>query len=84
MIDRKGIVGMTPQHLSELLHRPVIVEVVEMVEGGQVQRVMRTISQGGGIGIGSSYRRRSQQHTHQKQKGAAWKGKKQILSLRSR
>ena len=83
MIDRERIVRMPPQHLFELLHRPVVVEIVEMVERGQVQRIMGTIRKGCRVGIWSRHRLRSQQNAHQEQKGAAWKGRKQILSRRS-
>ncbi len=81
MIDREGIVRMPRQHLFELLHRPVVVEVVEMVERGQVQRIMGTISKGCRVGIRSRHRLRSQQHTHQRAERRGVEGGKSKFSL---
>ena len=36
---------MPRQNLIKLLYRPVVVEVVKMIERGQIQRIMRTICQ---------------------------------------
>ena len=36
---------MPRQNLLELLHRPVVVEIVEVVERGQVQRIVRTVGE---------------------------------------
>ena len=45
MIDREGIVRVPRQNLFELLHRPVVVEIVEVVKRGQVLRIMRTVGE---------------------------------------
>jgi hypothetical protein len=66
MIDREGIVRVPGQHLFELLHRPVIVQVVKVVERGQVQRVVGTERQRFRIRVWRHrHRLRSQQKANQ-------------------
>ncbi len=42
MIDREGIVRMALQYLIEFLDRAVVIEIVKVVEGRSVQRVVGT------------------------------------------
>src|SRR4029077_7941392 len=45
VIDGEGIVRMPSQYLVKFLHRAVIIEVVEMIERGQVEWIMWTVGQ---------------------------------------
>jgi hypothetical protein len=42
MIDRERVVGMPPHHLLKIMHRGVILKVLEMVESGDSSRVLGT------------------------------------------
>jgi hypothetical protein len=67
------------QYLFELLHRAVIVKVVEVVERGQVQGIVRAEGKRFRVRVWSRrHRVRSQQETDQKS-DAAWKREKQFF-----
>src|SRR6476661_8105193 len=84
MIDRKWIVRVPRQHLLELLHCPVIVEVVKMVERSQVLRVVRTEGQRFGVRIPRcGHYSRNQQKANQQDNDAAWKRERQFFLVRS-
>ena len=75
MIHGKRIVRVPRQHLLELLHRTVIVEVVKVIERYQVLRIMRTEGERFRVRV----RRRRQclygrQNTQQKYDSQAWQG----------
>ena len=87
VIDGEGIVRMPPQYLVKLLHRAVIVEVVEMIERGQVEWIMWTVGQRFGY---AGYLRRSHHHLkrnqgdEQNQSGALGAEKRQLAFVKVR
>ena len=49
MIHCKRIILVTLQNLFKLLHRAVIIKIVEVIECGQIERIVRTIRQSFGV-----------------------------------
>ncbi len=77
---------MPRQNLLELLHRPVVVEVVKVVEGGQVQRIVGTVGQrlrSGSRLRGRNRRSRQQKSTTGTEPRGVGTGKDNWLSIRA-
>ena len=76
---------MARQDLLKLLNRPVVVEIVEVVERGQVQRIMRTegkrVAEAACGGAASGWPERNQR-AQQKQGGALDAGKGKGFSVK--